>query len=63
MIFICSQLESWRVFNGFCGNYGFFLSWEQPFQDCGEGYGLRLKSRALFMRALPSEVYPAGKLQ
>ena len=32
--------------NSSCGNYGFFLTWGEPFQGCGEAYGLCPRSRA-----------------
>ena len=33
------------VINSSCWNYGFFLFWGQPFQGCGEAYGLCTKQR------------------
>ena len=50
-------VQSWGVNNSSCGNYGFFLA-------CG-GRGLLgcARGRGLGVRALPSGVYPAGRLR
>ena len=49
------------VVGGCCG-CGFFLVWDGLFGDVGGLVGC-VQSRELGARALPSQVYPAGKLQ
>ena len=65
MIVICSCFCSPEgVINSSCGNYGFFLTWDNPFQTVGgaEGGGGALSKVESSARASPSQVYPAGKL-
>ena len=34
------------IINSSFGKYGFFLTWDEPFQGCGGAYGLCPRSRA-----------------
>lgn len=59
---ICSWFCSPEgVINGSCENYGFFLTWGWPFQDCGGWLAGCVQGRELGARTLSSGVYPGGE--
>ena len=64
MIAICGRLCGPQgVIDGSCGSYGSFLVWGGRFRAWEDTCGMCLNSRGRRVRASPSEVYPAAKLQ